>query len=401
VLRFPARTQSPRYVRCDFNDSKMLTNFIIKYLFRQEPELGIFLGSIKQKGSTIAYINSANIWEKEPFKKKIKSIFTLNWMPSENLIQIASKETLDQAIYGNKRDYNDGLLKINSWHNSQQWVLDKLTENDKKKSESLDAITILIRTSHRRMTSNFLHLRIAEKAEFMCILLHPMVIKIPVTSIIHYIDIHSSFAFNEIRKANFANADDLISYIYELQFIQQKIALSLHELVYLIDYAEKNKSNALLIKAELSSISEVETIFAYLKASIEKTIVIIGLTFEIKNLETKKTHKSKLDVLIKGIPQRVKELFYYDFVFNYISSDSLDSLNNYRTGILHKKGISDLQPHSYVGQNAEENPLRKIFSVLMEQHSINSAVLIGTYAMLTDELVRLEPPTISPYELPY
>ena len=69
--------------------------------------------------------------------------------------------------------------------------------------------------------------------------------------------------------------------------------------------------------------------------------------------------------------------------------------------ILHKKGISDLQPHSYVGQSAIDNPLKKIFSVLMEQHVTNSAVLIGTYAMLTDELVRLNPPTISPFDLPY
>ena len=379
----------------------MLTNFIIKYILRQDQEIGLFLGSVKQKGSTIAYVNSANIWRKEPLSKKIKSIFTLNWTPSENLIQTASKETLNQAIYGCEADYNEGLFKINSWHNSQHWTLDKLTEYDTKKSESLDALTILIRTTHRRLSSNSLHLSIAERAEFMCILLHPMVVKIPVTSIIHYVDIHSAFAFNEIRRANFPNADDLISYIYELQFIQQKIALSLHELIYLIDYAEKNKSNALLTKAELSSISEVETIFAYLKASIEKTIIIIGLTFGIKNLETKKTHKSKMDALMKDIPQRVKELFYYTFVFNFISSDSLESLNNYRTGILHKKGISDLQPHSYVGQSAIENPLKKIFSVLMEQHAINSAVLIGTYAMLTDELVRLEPPNISPFDLPY
>ncbi|MFD2286374.1 hypothetical protein GJU39_00435 [Pedobacter petrophilus] len=379
----------------------MLSNFLIKHIFRQEPEIGIFLGTVKQKGSTIAYVNSANIWRKETLNTKIKSIFTFNWIPSEDLIQTASKETLNQAIYGYETDYNEGLFKINSWHNSQHWNLEDLTEFDKKKSESLDALTILIRTSHRRLTSNSLHISIAKRAEFICVLLHPMVVKIPVTSVIHYVDIHSAFAFNEIRKANFPNADDLISYIYELQFIQQKIALSLHELVYLIDYAEKNKSNSLLIKAELSSISEVETIFAYLKASIEKTIVIIGLTFGIKNLETKKTHKSKIDALIKDIPQRVKELFYYEFVFNFISSESLDSLNNHRTGILHKKGISDLQPHSYLGKKSEENPLKKMFSVIMQQHAINSAVLIGTYAMLTDELVRLVPPDISPFDIPY
>lgn len=379
----------------------MLIEFLIKYIFRQEPQIVIFLGTVKQKGSTISYINSANIWRKESFSIKIKSILTFNWKPSEDLVQKASKENLNQTIYGYEKDYNEGLFKINSWHNSRHWNLENLNEFDKEKSESLDALTILIRTSHRRLTSNSLHLNIADRAEFICCLLHPMVVKIPVTSIIHYVDIHSAFTFNEIRKANFPNANDLISYIYELQFIQQKIALSLHELVCLIDYVEKNKSNSLLIKAELSSISEVETIFAYLKASIEKTIVIIGLTFGIKNLESKKTHKSKIESLIKDIPERVKDLFYYDFVFNFISSESLDSLNNYRTGILHKKGISDLQPHSYFGKKSDESPLKKMFSVLMEQHALNSAVLIGSYAMLTDELVRLVPPDVSPFELPY
>lgn len=379
----------------------MLSHFIIKYIFRKELEIGMFLGTVKQKGSTIIFLYSTKIWRKESLQKKIKSVLTFNWTPSEDLIQKANYEALNEIIYGHEDDYNKGLLKINSWHNSQIWSLDYLSDNDEKKAASLEILTVLIRTSHRKQTSDLLHLSLAKKAEFMCILLHPMVVKIPVTSIKHYVDIHSAFTFNEIRKAKFPNADELISYIYELQFIQQKIALSLHELLCLIDFAETNKSDSLLIKAELSSISEVETIFAYLKASIEKTIIIIGLTFGIKNLESKKTHKSKIDALLKEIPARVKDLFYFEFVLDFISSNSLDSLNNYRTGILHKKGISDLQPHSYVGLNAIENPLKKMFSVLMEQHSKNSAILIGTYAMLTDELVNLDPPIISPYDLPY
>lgn len=363
--------------------------------------MGLFLGSFKQKGSTIIFFNSIDVWRKESLKIRIKSILTLNWNPSVTIVQQVGRETLNQVIYGDEADYNEGLYKINTWHNSQEWNFDELTDNDKKKFESLDALTILVRTTHRRLTSNLLHLKIAENAELMCILLHPMVVKIPVTSIIHYIDIHSAFAFNEIRKAKHPNADDLISYIYELQFIQQKIALSLHEIIYLIDYTKKNKADSLLIKAELSSISEVETVFSYLKSSIEKIIVVLGLTFGIKNLETKKTHKSKLEVLIREIPKIAKEQFYYDFVINFISSENLDTLNNYRTGILHKRGISDLQPHSYLGQNPNENPLKKIFYVLTKQHSINSAVIIGIYAMLTDELVKLRPPNISPYDLPY
>lgn len=379
----------------------MLTNFLLKYIFRKEPELGVFLGTVVQEGSIIGYVNTKKVWEHEPLKIKLKSILKLNWIPSEDILRLARKEIFMESIYGYETDYNEGLFKINIWHNSQIWTLDNLTEHDKIKSKSLDAITILIRTTHRNITSEFLHTGIAEIAPFICILLHPMVVKIPIVSIMHYIDIHSAFAFNEIRKANFPNADDLISYIYELQFIQQKIALSLNELLYLLDYAETNKSDSLLLKAELSSISEVETVFVYLKASIEKTIVVIGLIFGIKNLEAKKKHSLKIDALIKEIPERVKKLFYYEFILKFISSENIQELNNYRTGILHKKGLSDLQPHSYVGQNVFDNPLKKMLSVLIKQHSINSAVIIGTYALLTDELVRLNPPKVLPSEIPY
>lgn len=379
----------------------MLTELLIKYVFRQEPEFCIFLGKVTQKGSTLAIFSSTKVWQRETLKTKLGSILRLRWNPSEYLLQLAAKETLMESIYGKENDYNEGLFMINAWHNSQQWDLNNLTESDLKKAEGLDAVTILIRTRHRDITSNYLHLNIAAKAPAMCILLHAMVVKIPATSILYYLDIHSAFAFNEIRKSNCQNAEDLISYIYDLQYIQQKIALSLHELICLIDNSEKNKSDSLLINSELSAIGEVEYVFANLKATIEKIMVVIGLTYGIKNLESKKTHKSKLDALENGIPDRVKTLFYYEFIFEHIKSENLDTLNNYRTGILHKKGISDLQPHNYVGQNANDVPLKKMFDVLIEQHSKNTVILIGTYALLTDELVNIDPPSIRPEELPY
>ena len=50
-----------------------------------------------------------------------------------------------------------------------------------------------------------------------------------------------SFLASTFDRSNYENADDLISYIYELQYIQQKIALTLHEFLYLVDYNEKQK----------------------------------------------------------------------------------------------------------------------------------------------------------------
>lgn len=379
----------------------MLTDILLKYLFRQEPEFCIRLGQVMQKGSTFAAFSSKSIWQSETLRKKIKSILTLKWTPTQNLLQSAARQTLMNSIFGDEPNYGDSLFKINSWHNSQEWMIDAVTDFDKIRASALDVMTILVRTRHRNATSDYLKLNIADRASVMCILLHPMVVKIPVTSMQYYLDIHSEFAFNSIRKAKHSNADDLISYIYEVQLIQQKIAMSLHEYLYLVDYSERQKKEALLINAEVNAIMGAELVFSYLKASIEKIIVIIGLIYGIKNLESKKTHKSKLDALINGIPESVKKLYYYDFIIEFIKSENIDELNNYRTGILHKKGISDLQPHNYVGEKAESVPLRSIFQVLVDQHSINTAVLIGTYALLTDDLVTLDPPTISLSEIPY
>lgn len=378
----------------------MFSKFLLKYLFRIESEFCTQFGTELQGGTLLIYFSSRNVWKRETLNKKLISIIFLKYTPSKHLIENAGKETVMETIFGNIEDYGEQLYRINLWHNSQKWNFEKLTEFDLKRANALESIAVLVRTRHREMTSNRLHLNIGEKSKEICTLLHPMVVKMPVISIQFYLELHSAFAFNEIRKSNYPNADDLVSYIYELQYIQQKIALTLHEFLYLIDYNEKLKGDSLLLKAELSAIVGAETIFSYLKASIEKTIVVIGLIYGIKNLESKKTHKVKLAALDKEIPENSKKQFYYKFVMEFIKSENLDELNNFRTGILHKKGISDLQPHNYVGQEAESLPLKKIFDILIEQQSKNTAVIIGTYSLLTDELVKINQPKINPCEIP-
>ena len=226
-----------------------------------------------------------------------------------------------------------------------------------------------------------------------------MIIKIPIISLQHFLDLDSAFTFNEIRKSKHPQADDIISYLYDVLFIQQKIAIGLHEYIRLATYNEKEKNEALFINAEIDSIMNAELIFSYLKATIEKTIVILGLTHEILDLDSKKTHKLKLVALEKGLPEAVKNQGYYSFVWEFIKSENISDLNNYRSGLLHKKGISDLQPHNYVGKEAASVPLLKIFQVLIEQHAKNTAVILGVLAILTDKLVQLSPPDITPGEL--
>jgi hypothetical protein len=78
----------------------------------------------------------------------------------------------------------------------------------------------------------------------------------------------------------------------------------------------------------------------------------------------------------------------------FLTSKNLEELNNYRTGLLHKKGIADLQPHNYVGVKPEDLPIAKIYHVLHEQHAKNTAMLLCALALLTDELVSADPPTL-------
>ena len=134
-----------------------------------------------------------------------------------------------------------------------------------------------------------------------------------------------------------------------------------------------------------------DLLFAYLKAFVEKTTVLIGLIFEIKGVEQKKEHKGRLAALNVGIPERVKALPYFELIMKLISSETLEDLNSYRNGLLHKKGIADLQPHNYVGLEPETLPFAKILGVLIDQHGANSAVFLCALALLCDELMGREP----------
>lgn len=189
--------------------------------------------------------------------------------------------------------------------------------------------------------------------------------------------------------------------MYEVLYLQQKTAIALHEFLLQINYAEEHKNDALFINAELSAIMNADLIFSYLKATVEKIIVIVGLTHGIKNIDSKNTHKSKMTALKDGLPQKLFDLYYFQFMFDLFSSDNLDELNNYRSGLLHKRGISDLQPHNYVNKKADSIPLKKIFGVVQEQHAKNTAALLGALALLTDNLVELDFPDVKYGDIPH
>jgi len=367
----------------------MIAKLVTKYLFRMEDEIVVMIGTTLQKGTIFAPVKTELIWKRESFLKRLKSILRLNWTPSGHLLQAEAKLIFMYDIFGDPTDYGEQLFQLMVWHNSRYWDLTNLNDWDIQKADAINALTILTKLRYED-NWNSLNLNLYDRIPSMCILAQSMVLKIPILSFQYYLRIHSHFAFNSIRKSKHPEADLLIDYLYELLYLQQKTAMSLQELLGRVYYAQKHKDDSMFINAEITGIMNADLMFSYLKATIEKTIILVGLTHGIKNLDAKKSHKAKMLTLKNDLPKELFDLYYFQFIFDLFSSENLDELNNYRSGILHKRGISDLQPHNYVNKDALSIPLMKIFSVLHEQHAKNTAALIGALALLTDKLVELD-----------
>ena len=370
---------------------KKLIRFIVKYLLRRE-EFNSTIGPIIQSGSIFVTVPAEEIWIKESLKTKIISIVTLKWNYTHSIVEEQMQEISLRDIFGYDIDFGPELYNLMIVHNSYEWNFDFLSESDRSKSKALQAFSGLTKQLLKTgPVSNISNCKMWYTVPFLCQLTYPMIIKIPVVTLRYYLEIHADYAFNSIRKANHPQADSLIDYLYEILYIQQKTAIALQEFFRLTVYTENNKKQALMIAAEALSVMHADLIFTYLKASIEKIVVMLGLVFDNDKLDSKKTHKAKLESLYRSIPDRVKELEYFQFIKDFISSDLLSSLNNYRLGILHKRGISDLQPHNYIGIEPQLLPLYKIYQVMQEQHMRNTSILLASLAILTDELVRIDP----------
>ena len=375
-------------------------NHGLRRLLRTEPDIVVTIGNITQQTSMFARVETFPLWRGESFSRKLQSLAKLRWSPSSESIRAATESCFLDEVFGYDGDLGPKLFQLHRWHQSQPWNFDALTERDIARAEALETFTILTRlrlASGRSLPP--LNLNLADRSPLIAVLAFPMIVKIPVVSFQHFLEIHSTFAFNMIRRAGYAHADDVIDYLYELLFLQQKIAIALHEFVRLVAFAQGKKRNAALINAEVTAILGADQIFAYLKASLEKTVILVGLVCGATNLDSKKTHKAKLEALSKALPPRAANTPYGAFLLEYVKSEKLEELNSYRSGLLHKKGIADLQPHNFVGKDARSVPFMKIFAVLHEQHAKNTAVLLSALALLTDVLVELDPPTITQDEL--
>lgn len=378
----------------------MITDFLLKSIFGYKDDIIIPLGTEMQKGTLTTTVYIKNLWKSESMFRKTISLLSLKYKPKDEKVLLAAQEILMSDIVGSESDYGDKLLDLLGWHNSRKWKLESLTESDIEKADSLDAFSLLVFNRIKNKESFRLNLDLYKRAPQICSLIFPMVVKVPVISFQYFLNIHKDFTFNSIRESEHPQANHLISYLYEILYLQQKIAYSLYDFTNQIIYAERNKKENLVIRAELNALMAADLIFSYLKASIEKIIVFVGLIYNLQNLDSKKPHKSKIRALLEGVPETAQKQFYFEFLMEFVKSENLEELNNYRSGILHKKGISDLQPHNYYGERTNTLPLLKIFEAIHEQHAKNTAILISSLALLTDDLVTRKPPKMTKEEVP-
>lgn len=360
----------------------------------------MLLGDRVREWSPYVRIETQALWAAEPLSRRVLALLRGRWKPSESIIQTQAREAYRHFYFGGEADCGEHLGILNDWHLRREWELDALTETDRRRATALASFSILTRLRYKEIAASSLNLRLAFRTPFAIGLIYPMVAKMPVLSLRYFIDLHVHYAFNAVRRAKHPHADDIISILYDVLFLQQKTAIGLLEYLRLFTYAEQHKGEAQLINAEVDAIMLADGLFANLKASVEKTIALAGVTHGIANLDAKKDHRKRVATLRAGLPPGVENLPYASFLFAMIGSENLEDLNNYRSGLLHKKGIADLQPHNYVGQSAQEVPLRKIFGVLHEQHSKNTALLLVALALLTDKLVQLDPPSFGIEDLP-
>lgn len=368
-------------------------------LLKSKNEFIVILGRYNDiKISTpCAVIPFETIWKNESFRNKILAFLKLKWNPEQDLLEKIAKDIFIEEIFGEPEDLAEGLFDLMNWHFSQDWELDDLTEIDIEKAEALEAMTSQTNKRYWELDSLNLNLKLALNAPLVCSLICPVVAKIPIISIRYYIHIHIRYAFNSIRRSKHQYSDEIIAYMYDILFLQQKTAIAFHTLIKSIVNLDTKVS--ILHKNDIDAIMNIDIIVTNLKSSIEKMIVLIGYIYNITNLEDKKTHKAKLQALSSQIPDIVKKQPYYGFFEKFISSEQISKLNAYRTGQLHKKGISKLQPHSYYGKDSTQN-LSELFYELHDQHSKNSAIMITVSALLTDELVKLDKPSFNATDIP-
>ena len=366
---------------------------LLAKIARVPEDIAVPLGDLRADSYYFFAVNAMALWNEEPLKKKLLCALRLNWEPNKDRLVFFAREIAARELFGGPEDFGDKLLSLWAQIGNLQRDFTNLTDSDLAKSEAFTAFTFMTNFRLGTSTQTLLNLKMASAVPTLCILVYPMIAKIPIVSFKWYLNIDFKFACSMIRRSGHPKADRMLAYLYETLFLQQKIAIALAEFARLTSYAIAKKNKAALINAEITAIIFADVVFGYLKASIEKTIVLLGEAFYVSNLDSRGKHEKRVKILEDTIPSCVQDTDYGTFFFEFIKSENFDTANSYRTSLFHKAGIADLQPHTYVDTLPENAPFDKILNIMHFQHTQNTAVLHCALAMITDELCRIDPPS--------
>jgi hypothetical protein len=359
--------------------------------FRRREDIIIQLGVGElSPGRPAAVISPRAIWQKQPIRAKVRALLARSWTPSSTELAAATDTILRQQLFGGDEDFGPQLLRLCVWRGNRSWEPVSSLEQDETRARALDAHGEVCRRQFARAVVSGLNLRLATRDPALCWLVYPMTAKVPVITMRYFIGIDAQYAFGAVRTAAHPRSDQVVAYLYDLLFLQQKTALALLDFAVHVRHAEEQKGDAVLIASELRGILLADLVIAYLKASIEKTLALVAETHGILNLDSMKTHAAKLRAL-QRLPSVATQTAYGTLLLDLVQADELQELNDYRAGVFHKKGICGLQPHSMFSLRAESIPLQRFFEFMCEQHRKNSAAFLAALALLADELVRRSP----------
>jgi hypothetical protein len=367
-----------------------------RFIFREDDLVIVSLAESQAEGCPIVPVAVAGIWHQYPLRTKLRALAARRWSPTaEELSDVAGKVFLHE-LFGDTEDAGEAILDLMRDHWEKGWVFEHLTDHDRKRADAIRVYTFAtLQRFQEIVPSPPLNLQLLRRSPLMCTLVNPMLLKIPITSLQYFIDIHVHFAFDRIRRSQHPHATELISLIYELLFLQQKTAVTLKALLEHIVKTGAKRAESLLVQSELDAIINADMLFVYEKATIEKTVALVGHILELW-LENKKAHKNRVEALRAALPASALQAPYGSLLLAFVSSDALERLNASRSGLLHKMGIADLQPHNYVGAGGEVTVLRELFRFLHDQHAKNTLVILAAFALLTDDLMQRDPPSSIP-----
>lgn len=376
---------------------KAISNIAYFIRFRKRPDRIVPLGGELHVGGSMAVLYHETIWNALSWKQKVKAIFSSEWPPKCFNIAPMAKDVYLEEIFGGHSVISELLFDIGRQRETNTTEYKHLTPADLEKAHGLNSTAHLLLQKYKGFDSNpKFYIEFEGEIDLQELLIN-ISSKFPIYNVKYFLHVKVYFAFDEIRRLNISKADDIISALYDLLYLQQKISSSLFEAVgkmaKIHSARSKDKTNVLNYE-QIGLGKELESIIVMQKSTIEKIIALLSLAYfeELNNL--KKGSDSKVKRLENTIPEFLKASEYFHFLFKHLKRDGYQDLEDLRTKILHWVGEERLQPHSYMKRSLEENDILnlEIYNDVIRFHYLNTLALISCLAMLTDKFMILESP---------